>query len=263
MSQLDRPKTAYKKKQTTHQPKNLYNQLLITRTVPISINHIGDTIKETLRKTIASQIEGKCIVEGYIKPYSVEVITFSSGLVMGANVIFEVVIQCDVCSPVEGMTIKCIAKHINKAGIRAEINETPSPVVIFIARDHNYASPLFADVKENDDIEVRVIGQRFELNDKYISIIAEIVGGQTEQGPANAVPASLGPASLGPASLGLGPAMLTIGVASARPASLALGTATLGPATLGPATLTEPATKKPTTKKKATIKIGQSKININ
>jgi hypothetical protein len=261
MSQLDRPKAAYKKKQTTHHPKNLYNQLLITRTVPISINHIGDTIKETLRKTIASQIEGKCIVEGYIKPYSVEVITFSSGLVMGANVIFEVVIQCDVCSPVEGMTIKCIAKHINKAGIRAEINETPSPVVIFIARDHNYASPLFADVKENDDIEVRVIGQRFELNDKYISIIAEIVGGQTEQEPANAVPATLGPASLGPATLGpaslgpasLGPAMLTIGVASARPASLALG----------PASLAEPATKKPTTKKKATIKIGQSKININ
>ena len=256
MSQLDRPKAAYKKKQTTHHPKNLYNQLLITRTVPISINHIGDTIKETLRKTIASQIEGKCIVEGYIKPYSVEVITFSSGLVMGANVIFEVVIQCDVCSPVEGMTIKCIAKHINKAGIRAEINETPSPVVIFIARDHNYASPLFADVKENDDIEVRVIGQRFELNDKYISIIAEIVGGQPEQEPANAVPAMLTigvasarPASLGPASLGLGPATLA-------PATLAPANASLAPASLA-------TTKRPTTKKKATIKIGQSKININ
>ena len=168
-------KTVNKKKTTYHSHKNLYSQLLITRTVPISINHIGSTIKETLEKTIASQIEGKCIVEGYIKPRSVEVITFSSGLVMGSSVIFEVVIQCEVCSPVEGMHISCIAKHINKAGIRAEINETPSPVVIFIARDHNYASPLFADVKENNDIKVRVIGQRFELNDKYISVIAEIV----------------------------------------------------------------------------------------
>ena len=170
-------KTAMNKKKTqfkeTH--KNLYSQLLITRTVPISITHIGNTIKETLEKAIASQIEGKCIVEGYIKPRSVEVITFSSGLVMSSNVIFEVVIQCEVCSPVEGMHIKCVVKHINKAGIRAEINETPSPVVIFIARDHNYASPLFAEVKENDEIKIRVIGQRFELNDKYISIIAEIV----------------------------------------------------------------------------------------
>jgi len=175
-SRLPGKTTMYKKKtqfKETH--KNLYSQLLITRTVPINITHIGNTIKETLEKAIASQIEGKCIVEGYIKPRSVEVITFSSGLVMSSNVIFEVVIQCEVCSPVEGMHIKCIVKHINKAGIRAEINETPSPVVIFIARDHNYASPLFAEVKENDEIKIRVIGQRFELNDKYISIIAEIV----------------------------------------------------------------------------------------
>jgi DNA-directed RNA polymerase subunit E'/Rpb7 len=234
MSHSDRPKTAYKKKQTQQQ-KNLYNQLLITRTVPISINNIGNTIKETLEKSIASQIEGKCIVEGYIKPYSVEVITFSSGLVMGSNVIFEVVIQCDVCSPVEGMNIKCIAKHINKAGIRAEINETPSPVVIFIARDHNYSSPLFANVKENDEIKVRVIGQRFELNDKYISIIAEIVEGQSE----NVQEETIVPA-----------ASLVLASAPA-PASASLASA---PASLAPA---------PTKKKRATIRINIPKIKIN
>ena len=33
----------------------------------------------------------------------------------------------------------------------------------------------FSDVKEGDTIQVRVIGQRFELNDKYISIIGELV----------------------------------------------------------------------------------------
>ena len=253
MSQMDRPKTTYKKKQTQQQ-KNLYNPLLITRKVPISINNIGNTIKETLEKAIASQIEGKCIVEGYIKPNSVEVVTFSSGLVMGSNVIFEVVIQCEVCSPVEGMQIKCIAQHINNAGIRAEVNESPSPVVIFIARDHNYASPIFAEVKKNDEIKVRVIGQRFELNDKYISIIAEIVEGQTEQ------------------EQGEIPEILTIGVASTRLASAPLGPASLVSASLASAPLAsaslasasiasaqqEPITKRPTNKKKATIKIGQS-----
>ena len=157
----------------------LYNQILINRSVPISINNIGNNIKETLTKAIAQQIDGKCIVDGYIKPDTIEIITFSSGLVSGSYVIFEVVFQCYVCSPAEGMHIKCIAKHINKAGIRAELKETPSPIVIFIARDHNYASPLFAQVKENDEIKIRVIGQRFELNDTYISIIAELV----EDGP--------------------------------------------------------------------------------
>jgi len=185
MALIVKPKGAYKK--FVHTQQGLFNQILITKSIPISINNIGNSIKETLEKAIAFQVEGKCIVEGYIKPNTVEIITFSSGLVNGSIVVFDVVFQCYVCSPVEGMHISCIAKHINKAGIRAEIDETPTPVVIFIARDHNYTSPLFAQIKENDEIKVRVIGQRFELNDKYISIIAELIEQGTNKPPANAV----------------------------------------------------------------------------
>jgi DNA-directed RNA polymerase subunit E'/Rpb7 len=227
-----------KNKHASHQ--GLYHQVLITKNVPISINNIGHNIKETLERAIALQIEGKCIVEGYIKPNTIEIITFSSGLVTSSNVIFEVVIQCMVCSPVEGMHIHCIAKHINKAGIRAEVKETPSPVVIFIARDHNYASPVFAQVKENDEIKVRVIGQRFELNDTYISIIAELIENFTEptQKPYNIktfvpkpatkiapaatlAPATLtlapAPATLAPATLELEPPVPTFGLAPSAP----------------------------------------------
>jgi DNA-directed RNA polymerase subunit E'/Rpb7 len=172
-------KTNFNQRQQQRQ-QGLYTQILITRTIPVNINNIGNKIKETLEKAIATQIEGKCIVEGYIKPNTTEIITFSSGLIKGEHVIFEVVFKCDVCSPVEGMNIKCIAKHINKAGIRAEVNEKPSPLIIFIARDHNYTSPLFSQVKENDELKIRVIGQRFELNDKYISIIAELLESNNE-----------------------------------------------------------------------------------
>ena len=183
MALIVKPKAPYKK--FVHTQQGLFNQILITKSIPISINNIGNSIKETLEKAIAFQVEGKCIVEGYIKPNTVEIITFSSGLVNGSIVVFDVVFQCYVCSPVEGMHITCIAKHINKAGIRAEIDETPTPVVIFIARDHNYTSPLFAQIKENDEIKVRVIGQRFELNDKYISIIAELIEQGSNKPPAN------------------------------------------------------------------------------
>ncbi len=160
--------------------QTLYNPIVITKLVTINIINIGNNIKEVLEKVIASQIEGKCIVEGYIQPRSTQILTFSSGLISGSEIAFNVVFQCNVCYPVEGMLINCVAKHINKAGIRAETKELPSPVVIFVARDHNYTSPVFAQVKENDDIKVRVIGQRFELNDTYISIIAELVENYTE-----------------------------------------------------------------------------------
>tara|TARA_B100000902_G_C27288525_1_gene905781 strand:- start:1313 stop:1909 length:597 start_codon:yes stop_codon:yes gene_type:complete len=163
----------YKKK--SNNTAGIYSNMLITRKVPVSINNVGFGIKETLEKIISSTIEGKCIVEGFIKPNSTKILTNSSGIIKGNGINFEVVFECDVCSPVEGMHINCIAKNITKAGIRAETIDDPSPVVIFISRDHHYTSPYFASIKPEQEIKVRVIGQRFELNDKYISVIAELI----------------------------------------------------------------------------------------
>ena len=154
---------------------NIYTRALINKKVVLKIVNIGTNIKQVLEKAIAIQIEGKCIIEGYVKPGSIAVITFSSGVISAADIVFEVVFECLVCSPVEGMILRCIAKNITKAGIRAETNEDPSPVVIFIARDHHYKSDYFSTVKENDMIQVKVIGQRYELNDKYVSVIAELL----------------------------------------------------------------------------------------
>jgi len=158
---------------------SIYTPTLITRKIPISIIHVGKNIKQTLEKIIASQIEGKCVVEGFIKPGSAKIATYSSGIVKADEIIFDITFECMVCSPVEGMLINCVAKNITKMGIRAETNENPSPVVIFISRDHHYTSTYFSNIKENDDIQVSVIGQRFELNDKYVSIIAKVVEPKT------------------------------------------------------------------------------------
>ena len=158
---------------------SIYTPTLITRKIPIGIIHVGKNIKQTLERIIASQIEGKCVVEGFIKPGSAKIATYSSGIVKADEIIFDITFECMVCSPVEGMLINCIAKNITKMGIRAETNESPSPVVIFISRDHHYTSSYFSNIKENDDIQVSVIGQRFELNDKYVSIIAKIVEPKT------------------------------------------------------------------------------------
>ena len=74
------------------------------------------------------------------------------------------------------MNLNCIAKNITKAGIRAESSdEQPSPYVLFVARDHYYASEYFNGIEENEKFVARVIAQRFELNDKYVSVIAELV----------------------------------------------------------------------------------------
>jgi hypothetical protein len=156
---------------------SVYSRGLITRNITLYITNIGKNIRETLEKSIAFNFEGKCLVEGFIKPNSSKIITYSSGLIERGNLIsFEVIFECDICFPVEGTKIKCVAKNITKAGIRAESEfDVPSPIVVFIARDHHYNMAEFGAVKEDDKITVRVIGQRFELNDKFISIIGELV----------------------------------------------------------------------------------------
>lgn len=169
------PQKKYSKKSTPPVQNNIYNTTVLTRKVPVHITLIGDNIVELLEQEISSQIEGKCIAEGYVMPISVKILTYSSGLLSSESIIFTVLFECMICNPVEGMQIKCYAKNITKAGIRAETKEIPNPLVIFISRDHHYSLPYFATIKENDEINIKVIGQRFELNDKYISVIAQLL----------------------------------------------------------------------------------------
>ena len=170
-------KPQHKYKRRDNKLVSIYSRCLITKNISIPITSIGKNIKETIEKVIAFNFEGKCLVEGYIKPKSSKIITYSSGLVeRGINISFEVVFECEICFPVEGTLVSCVAKNITKAGIRAESSdEIPSPVIVYLARDHHYNNKQFSEIVENDTFNVRVIGQRFELNDKYVSIIGELV----------------------------------------------------------------------------------------
>jgi len=156
--------------------KQIYSRSLITESISLPIVAIGRNIKQTLERTISSIVEGKCIVEGYVKPSSVKIITHSSGTIKGDKILFDIVYECEVCFPVAGMLLNCIAKDTTKAGIRAESSdEIPSPFILFVARDHHFLNDYFNSIKIGDKFVARIIAQRFELNDKYISIIAEII----------------------------------------------------------------------------------------
>jgi len=120
-------------------------------------------------------LEGKCCIEGYVKRGSIKIVTFSSGNIVGNCVIFTVVFEYLVCNPPQGMRISCAVKNITNAGILAHVDDGEySPLNIFIARDHHYNIPYFSELKEKDIIMIRVMGQRFELNDPFVSVIGEL-----------------------------------------------------------------------------------------
>lgn len=165
---------ASKKVKTT---KSIYNKNILTRKVHMNINEIGSNLQQNLERKLVSMLEEKCAVEGFIKKNSINLLTYSSGTVGHRNIEFNTSFECLVCKPVEGMIVaNCIVKNNTKAGIRAELkDENPSPLIIFVSRDHNYKNENFSKVNENDIIRVKIIGIRYELNDTSICAIAELV----------------------------------------------------------------------------------------
>ena len=161
---------------TTKQQNLIYSKNVLCKDVLIDINLIGSNINSVIQDILSDKYEGKCIKEGYIKKGSISIINYSSGVLKSSKVLFNVSFECLICRPVEGMKIKCDVKNITKAGIRASYSHsTESPLVIYIARDHYYNDPTFSKIEENDQITVKVIGIRYELNDNHIYLIGELL----------------------------------------------------------------------------------------
>jgi hypothetical protein len=87
-----------------------------------------------------------------------------------------------ICYPDENTVIKCIARTITHAGIRAGARYLASgqvsPIEVFLSRDmHNASSSseLFSRIEENDVLTVMIIGRRFVLHDTHVTIIAMLL----------------------------------------------------------------------------------------
>jgi DNA-directed RNA polymerase subunit E'/Rpb7 len=154
---------------------SLFDRAIMERQVTVHITNVGKNLTQTLESVVKKKYEGRCTVEGFIKPGSISIHSYSAGRAVGDNICFTAIFECQVCHPVEDMTIQCIARNVTKAGIRAESVMVPSPVVVFVTRDHHYDSAYFSSISEGDHINIKVIGQRFELYDDHISIVAQLV----------------------------------------------------------------------------------------
>lgn len=156
---------------------HIYISSLLTQKIVLNYNEVNSDLFNTLEVKLKQFNEGKCIKDGYVKNNSVKLLTYSGGELFSNKLVFECVFECLITNPVESMMLNCVAKSITKVGVRAELvtDDNISPYIIFIARDHHYNNEIFSQIKENDMLQVRVLGQRYELNDKFISVIAELI----------------------------------------------------------------------------------------
>lgn len=160
---------------------SIFTRSVLTAKVLLKITEVGKTLKQNLERKIVNKTEGRCIAQGYIRPNSVKVATYSSGNVNGEYIEYQVVYECLVCHPMEGMRMKCKVKTTTLAGIHAEVEvDEVVPLTIFVARDHNYKNKTFSSIQPGNTMEVKIIGIRFELNDPFICAIAALVDSGSE-----------------------------------------------------------------------------------
>jgi DNA-directed RNA polymerase subunit E'/Rpb7 len=170
-------KKSGKKPETNRKIYGVYMKSILDKKVCLSITEIGKNVIQNLERKIQFEITGKCINEGYIKPGSINIINYSSGIVNYNFVEFKVIFECMACLPVEGMLVECVCKTITKAGIHAQVMDEDGnmPITMFIARDHHHLDNRFNEVKEGDIITSKVIGVRYELHDSYICAIGNLL----------------------------------------------------------------------------------------
>jgi DNA-directed RNA polymerase subunit E'/Rpb7 len=154
-----------------------YISSILNMKIVLPIVEVGKNVKQNLERMIVSKTEGKCIVDGFIRPQSVRILTYSSGKVVSGLVEFQVTFECMVCHPVDGMLVESVCKTVTKAGIHTEVVDKNGnvPITVFIARDHHINNYKFEKVVDNAKLLVSIIGIRFELNDANICAIGKLV----------------------------------------------------------------------------------------
>ena len=175
--QLDLLKQTYVDiaKRKMNRQKNIFNPIIDTIKIVLPINKIDKNLNVKMKTYLKEKLELKCNKHGLIKKDSIIVLNISAGGVSGCTAEFIVTYQGLACNPVEGMIVEATILNITKAGIRAElVNYNESPMIIFISRDHHHNNEYFKSLKEKSMINVKIIGVRYELNDKFVSVIGEL-----------------------------------------------------------------------------------------
>lgn len=128
--------------------RKIYIQSVLNTKIYLDITEIGLNVKQILEKKLISQVSNKCIPEGYVSSANVKIIQYLAGTLIRNSIVFNVVYECDISHPVEGMHLEAVTKITTKAGIHAEVKDSKGiiAIAVFTAKDHNNLNSSFHTV---------------------------------------------------------------------------------------------------------------------
>ena len=166
---------------------DIFIKTLLQDKVRIKPAELTSTIEQDILAILQNKFEGKCTKHGYIKNRSINIDKCGMGYVqtfsLNGDIIFNVSYYADVCNPAIGSIIDAKVVNMNKFGILAELSVKKDVILeIIIAKSMvNIVNEIPIDnYSINDIITLEILGKKYELGDKKVSIV-----GRTVKGAAN------------------------------------------------------------------------------
>ena len=165
---------------------NIFVNSLLTDKIKVQPKYIGKNIQKYLQTQLENKFQGKCTYHGYVKPDSIKIFKYSLGQLqafsLNGDVVYTVQYYADVCNPSIGSVVQATVVNSNKYGILCEsgimYNGKLMPIleIIIVKNAIDLNSEInIEDIKVGDNLNIEIMGKKFELNDKKISVVGRII----------------------------------------------------------------------------------------
>jgi len=166
---------------------DLFIPIKFKTNVILKPNEFDSNFETTIIKKIKLNYENICSKYGYIKQNSIKLVKRSVGVFtnqhFNSNAKFSVICIAEICNPVQGSIIKCRVKNVNKMGVLAEgfYDKIPILEIIIPTNSAGIKSEINLDtLVKGQEIKIEVCGKKYQLFDKYISIIGRAIKNKDE-----------------------------------------------------------------------------------
>tara|TARA_Y100000389_G_scaffold35001_2_gene29772 strand:+ start:986 stop:1465 length:480 start_codon:yes stop_codon:yes gene_type:complete len=154
--------------------ENLYAPNILSKKLSIKCDELDQNIDDLLKEKLIKSIGNRCLKEGYVNGDTINIISRTIGTInpnhFNGEVYYNVQYEAQICNPIKDMNIQCKIKNINQLGIMAEVD----CLTIVVAKQYIDESRSLDSFSIGQDINISIVGSRFDLNDKYITIIGRL-----------------------------------------------------------------------------------------
>ena len=167
---------------------NLFKKYKITTLINLSILNIDKNIDDAILEKIKDKYEQKITKFGYIKQDSIEIIKRSYGIAMKEHFNscfnYKAICYASICNPSINQILFGKIVSNNNAGFKAEITDNGNVIIeAIIPRltagiKHEYD---IENIKNGDEVYLKVCRKRLHFNDNKITIIGMIINNPNKE----------------------------------------------------------------------------------